>query len=91
MNSNGTHIILVPIPKGGVSGYEIMSVSFKKKVINALNSINAFELSSNGSYHLIPDHKFPEIRWDKDTKESNEMLGENEIKLKFQLLDNQRN
>lgn len=90
-NSNGTHILLLPIPKGGGTGYEIMSTSFKKKAICALNSINAFELSSANKHGLIPDHKFPEIRWDNNTKQENESLSKDEIKLKFQLLDNQRN
>ena len=42
----GTHILLVPLPKGGVNGYEVMSEAFKKKAIKALNSINSFELKS---------------------------------------------
>lgn len=90
-NSNGTHILLLPIPKGGGTGYETMSTSFKNKAIKALNSINAFELSSANKHGLIPDHKFPEIRWDENTKQENESLSEKEIKAKFQLLDNQRN
>lgn len=90
-DGNGTHILLIPIPKGGVSGYETMSATFKNKVIKALKSVNAFELSSANKHGLIPDHKFPEIRWDKDTQEDNENLDEEEIKVKFQLLDNQRN
>jgi hypothetical protein len=57
-NSNGTHILLLPIPKGGGTGYEIMSTSFKNKAIKALNSINAFELSSANKHGLMPDHKF---------------------------------
>jgi hypothetical protein len=87
----GTHILLLPIPKGGGTGYEIMSESFKKKAIKALSSINAFELSNANKHGLIPDHKFPEIRWDNKTKEENETLTDDEIKEKFQLLDNQRN
>jgi len=86
----GTHILLVPLPKGGVNGYEVMSEAFKKKAIKALNSINSFEAKKT-AHGLIPDHKFPEIRWDIKTKESNENLTDNEITVKFQLLDNQRN
>ena len=40
---------------------------------------------------LLPDHKFPEIRWDKNTKDINENLSNEEIREKFQLIDNQRN
>lgn len=86
-----THILLLPIPKGGCTGYEIMSETFKKKAIKALSSINVYELSSANKHGLIPDHKFPEIRWDNKTKKENDNLTETEMKNKFQLLDNQRN
>ena len=87
-----THILLVPIPKGGVTGYEVMSPAFKSKAILALEAVNAYEFSTANRHGLIPDHKFPEIRWDENTRAENpnEMTSA-EIKQKFQLLDNQRN
>lgn len=87
-----THILLLPIPKGGVTGYEVMSPAFKTKAINELGGINVYELSSANKHGLLPDHKFPEIRWDEETKSENpdEMKAE-EIRNKFQLIDNQRN
>lgn len=89
---NDTHLLLVPIPKGGVTGYEVMSSSFKSKAISVLNSINVYELSSANKHGLIPDHKFPEIRWDEETRAENfDDMSEKEIKEKFQLIDNQRN
>lgn len=89
---SGTHILLVPIPKGGVSGYEVMSAEFKAKAIKAMESINVYELSKANKHGLLPDHKFPEIRWDEETKAENpDDMGDTEIKEKFQLLDNQRN
>ena len=90
-SKSGTHILLLPIPKGGVTGYEVMSANFKKKAIDVLNKINVYELSSANKSGLLPDHKFPEIRWDEYTKEENESLTDAEIKGKFQLIDNQRN
>ncbi len=91
-NHNGTHILLVPIPKGGVTGYEVMSAKFRAKVIKTLNEINVYELKSSNKQGLLPDHKFPEIRWDEDTlAENSEEMSEKEIKEKFQLIDNQRN
>lgn len=84
-------IMLLPIPRGGVTGYETMSLSFKQRAIKALNMINVFDLSSANRHGLMPDHKFPEIRWDDTTRKDNEVLTEKEIKSKFQLLDNQRN
>jgi hypothetical protein len=89
---NDTHIQLVPLPKGGVTGYEVMSPAFKAKAIEVLQGINVYELSSANKHGLLPDHKFPEIRWDEATKaENSNEMSEAEIKEKFQLVDNQRN
>lgn len=88
----GTHILLVPLPKGGVTGYEVMSPAFKAKAINVMESINVYEHSKANKHGLLPDHKFPEIRWDEETRAENpEEMPVNEIKEKFQLVDNQRN
>lgn len=91
-DETGTHILLVPIAKGGVTGYETMSATFKAKVVNALLRTNIYELSSANKHGLIPDHKFPEIRWDEATKAENlDDMTTIEIMNKFQLLNNQRN
>ncbi|MDC1262223.1 hypothetical protein N8Z72_05950 [Polaribacter sp.] len=88
----GTHILLVPLPKGGVTGYEVMSPAFKAKAIAVMESINVYEYSKANKHGLLPDHKFPEIRWDEETRAENpEEMPDNEIKEKFQLVDNQRN
>lgn len=87
-----THIQLVPLPKGGVTGYEVMSPVFKAKAISVMEGINAYELSSANKHGLLPDHKFPEIRWDEKTREENpDEMSKEEIIEKFQLIDNQRN
>jgi hypothetical protein len=87
-----THILLVPLPKGGVTGYEVMSPVFKAKAIAVMESINVYEYSKANKHGLLPDHKFPEIRWDEETRTENpEEMPNNEIKEKFQLVDNQRN
>ncbi len=91
LGGNGTHIMLLPIPKGGATGYEVMSDAFKKRTIKLLDSTNVYEFSKKSSHSLIPDHKFPEIRWDENTRVSNEGLDNEEIIAKFQLIDNQRN
>ena len=55
-------------------------------------SINVYECSKANKHGLLPDHKFPEIRWDEETRAENpEGMPESEIKEKFQLVDNQRN
>ena len=62
------------------------------KALKALNHINAYELSTANKAGLLPDHKFPEIRWDVETRVENpETMSNMEINEKFQLLDNQRN
>lgn len=54
--------------------------------------MNIGVLGKTGSGNLLPDHKFSEIRWDKDTKDVNaDDMTDEEIKAKFQLLSNQRN
>lgn len=89
---NDTHIRLVPIPQGVATGYETFSKDFRSKVMKVLNYVNAYDMSSGNRSGLLPDHKFPEIRWDEHTREENlETMSDAEIRAKFQLLDNQRN
>ena len=84
--------ILLPIPKSAEMGYEIFTPQFKARVIRLLNGVNAYESKPTIPKGLIPDHKFPEVRWDKDTKGENPMdMTDEEVIQKFQLLDNQRN
>jgi hypothetical protein len=40
---------------------------------------------------ILPDHKFPEIRWDEHISEDNEKITDKRIKEKFQLINNKRN
>lgn len=87
----GTYLLLLPIPKGGASGYEVISPALKERIIDLLNGINAYENSVTNRHGLIPDHKFPEIRWDEDTREVNDDATSSDLISKFQLLDNQRN
>lgn len=87
-----TFRLLLPLPRTSETGYENLSPSFKKKALKVLNRLNIYELSSAYSKALIPDHKFPEIRWDAETRAENpDNMPDSEIAKKFQLLDNQRN
>lgn len=84
--------ILLPIPKVSEMGYETFTPQFKARVIRLLHGINAYESKATTPKGLIPDHKFSEVRWDKDTKGENPMdMTDEEVIRKFQLLDNQRN
>lgn len=89
---NTTHLILLPLKRGGVTGYETWSPELRKKIVSLLKSYDAFEAKQVRKEGLLPDHKFSEIRWDEATKrESLEDLTDEEILRDFQLLSNQRN
>jgi len=87
-----THLILLPIKRGGLEnyGYETFSKKLRAEIFRVLGRIDAYE--DKASSHCLPDHKFPEIRWDAATKEANpDDMTEAEISKKFQLMTNQRN
>ena len=89
---NKTHHILLPLPRGGITGYEKWSPELRARIIKTLDGFDAYEAKKGKTEGLLPDHKFPEIRWDKDTmRESLEELAAVAIKRDFQLLSNQRN
>ena len=87
-----THLILLPLKRGGVTGYEVWSPELRKKIILLLQFYDVFEAKQVRKEGLLPDHKFSEIRWNESTKrESLENLTDEEILQDFQLLSNQRN
>ena len=84
--------LLVPIPRGTSRGYEVFSPAFRTKALKVLDFLNVYELTNVNRGTLIPDHKFPEIRWDEHTRAENpESMSADEIRQKYQLIDNQRN
>lgn len=89
---NTTHLLLVPIKRGNLmgNGYETWSKELRKRILHILKNIDVYENRPNS--HVLPDHKFSEIRWDDNTKSENpDDMSDEEIKQKFQLLSNQRN
>lgn len=89
-NRNTTQLILLPLPRGFGGGYETWSPGLRGRIIKIFGNIDAYENRKMSS--LLPDHKFPEIRWDEETMEGNPNdMNDEEIKNKFQLLSNQRN
>lgn len=87
-----THILLVPLPRRGTLGYETMSPIFRKKCLTLLNCYDVYEGKTGDKKMLLPDHKFPERRWDANTRrDSLDDLTDEEIKNDFQLMTNQRN
>lgn len=91
-NKNTTHLILLPIKRGGITGYETWSPELRARIVSLLKSYDAFEAKITKKEGLLPDHKFSEIRWNDETKrETLENLTDEEILRDFQLLSNQRN
>jgi hypothetical protein len=89
---NCTHWLLLPLPRGGISGYETWTKALRDRIINLLGSYDAYEGKTVKKDHLLPDHKFPEIRWDGNTRRSDlSVLSDEELKSDFQLINNQRN
>jgi hypothetical protein len=92
LGHNCTHVLLIPLPRGGITGYEVWSKETRERIIEVLGSFDEYEAKKARKEGLLPDHKFPEIRWDENTKRENiESLTADEIKRDFQLLSNQRN
>jgi len=92
-DSKTTHDLLIPLEKAEPTGYETWSPKLRTRILKVLEHLDVYEDKIVAkSKHMIPDHKFSEIRWDKDTKEINpDDMSDEEIKSKFQLLTNQRN
>lgn len=89
---NTSQRILLPLPRfhSEGNGYETIPTKLRAKIISTLKNYDSYE--GKPGQHLLPDHKFSEIRWDHETKaENDENMQEDEIKEKFQLLTNQRN
>ena len=89
---NRTHLMLLPVSRGAETGYETWSPQLRRRILKTLGCFDAYENATRSAASLLPDHKFPEIRWDEDTRDENpDEMAEAEIKAKFQLLTNQRN
>ncbi len=87
---NTTHLIMLHLPRGGKTGYETWSQKLRKRILIVLENYDVYD--GRKSTHLLPDHKFSEIRWDENTKEENsDDMSVADIQKKFQLINNQRN
>ena len=83
---------LVPLPRRDARTYEGISSRLRKRILGVLTPENIYDLTSGNRAGLLPDHKFPEIRWDANTPgENRDDMPEEEIRQKFQILDNRRN
>ena len=83
---------LLPLSRQPAYAYETITRTLRTRILEVLKAENAYELSTASRAALLPDHKFPEIRWDTETARENPgNMTDKEIQAKFQLLDNQRN
>lgn len=88
---NTTQLIMLRLPRGGTTGYETWSATLRARIVKVLDHYDVYE-NARRQASLLPDHKFPEIRWDESTREENpDSMSDSEIRAKFQLLTNQRN
>jgi hypothetical protein len=84
--------MLIPTQRGHKTGYEYWSGQLRASIVKWLGDYDAFESKVTNAKYLLPDHKFPEIRWNRDTRrESLKDLTQAEVQRDFQLLNNQRN
>ena len=90
--TNTTQLLLLPLerlPNPG-NGYETWSPRLRARILAVLGGVDVYENKPGRA--LLPDHKFPEIRWAQSTKAVNpDDMSDQEIRAKFQLLSNQRN
>jgi len=68
-----------------------ISQKLSKKIVSLLKRTECVFEKTKTQSELVIDHKFPSQRWDKPESDNNDNMLENEIKNKFQLLDNQTN
>ncbi|MBQ7191001.1 MAG: hypothetical protein IJR99_16475 [Kiritimatiellae bacterium] len=80
-----TYHMLLPFDPIKSFTYEQIPAPIRRRIFAVHKGINAFtgEIASTS---CLPDHKFSEIRWDKDTPESNESLTEKDMLAKFQIV-----
>ena len=92
LGRNCTHLLLLPLPRGGMTGYETWTKETRDKILSLLRYFDEYEAKAMKKEGLLPDHKFPEIRWDTTTKRNNiNRLSNKQILNDFQLMSNQRN
>lgn len=80
-----TFHLLLPFDIVKAPVYESIPKKIRKAIFAVLNNKDAYSDKAAGR-SALPDHKFPEIRWNAETAESNEGLTEAEMREKFQLV-----
>ena len=85
MEDQNTYHMLLPFDIVKAPTYETIPTKTRKAIFAALSGLDAYR-GKTVDRSALPDHKFPEIRWTTETPESNENLTEEEMRAKFQLV-----
>lgn len=80
-----TFHMLLPFAVVKAPTYETIPPKIRKAIVAALGGVDAYT-GGMSSLSMLPDHKFPEIRWEEGTAESNEGLTPEMMREKFQLV-----
>jgi len=84
-HDNETYRMMLPFDKVKSKKHETIDARLRKRIFSVLNNIDAFT-GGKISTSSLPDHKFPEVRWDEHTAVSNAEMSDGEIIEKFQLV-----
>lgn len=74
-----TYHMLLPFDPVRAATYETIPAPVRRAIFKVHKGVNAYT-GEPASVSCLPDHKFSELRWDKDTPESNEGLTEDEMR-----------
>lgn len=85
IDGHKTYHTLLPFDVVKAPTYETISPKTRRAIFKALGGIDAYS-GKPASLSVLPDHKFPEIRWSAGTEESNENLSDEDMRIKFQLI-----
>lgn len=80
-----TYHMLLPFDPVRAATYETIPLAVRRRIFRVHNGINSYT-GEPASISCLPDHKFPELRWDRNTPESNADLSEQEMVEKFQIV-----
>ncbi|MGN0846761.1 MAG: hypothetical protein ACI4RA_05190 [Kiritimatiellia bacterium] len=85
MSEKKTFHMLMPFDIVTAPTYETIPAKIRAAIIKALGGIDAYS-GTPANISVLPDHKFPEIRWEAGIEESNANLSTSDMENKFQLV-----
>lgn len=85
-----TKRMMLPFKKVAAKKHETIDPKMRRRIFAVLNNVDAFT-GGKVSTSSLPDHKFPEVRWDEKTAVSNVEMSDDDIVEKFQLVSERIN